>query len=205
MRFYGKWGHRLEKWRRITCEKGSWSTEKLKGFEQQLPADYAIKQVSCPAEVKGLIRMGDGLIDFPNYPTPQDFLDRGAGFIVDHNGGIVSGCTSYAVGGGKFDISVTTRREHQRRGLAQAVAARMILHCLQEGIEAVLGCAERSGRGTSARNLGTPAQDLTRHIVFSKSGSTGTARSWIVDDCKCRSDLQVATCVPRRIKRVDSE
>ena len=88
--------------------------------------------------------MGDGLVDFRNYPTPEDFLRRGIGFIVEHNGEIVSGCTSYAVGGGKFDISVTTRREHQRRGMAQAVAARMISYCPARGHRALLGCAERS-------------------------------------------------------------
>ena len=151
--FYGRWGHRLEKWRRITCKRGSWSIEKLKDFEHQLPSDYSIKQVSCPEEVKGLIQMGDGLVDFPNYPTPEDFLNRGIGFIIERNGEIVSGCTSYAVGGGKFDISVTTQQEYQRRGLAQAVAARMILYCLQEDIEPCWDAPSEAG-GNLGKKLG---------------------------------------------------
>ena len=151
--FYGRWGRRLEKWRRVTCKGGSWSLEKLKEFERRLPSDYMIKQVSCADEVKGLIRIGDGLIDFPNYPTPEDFLNEGVGFIIKRNEEIVSGCTSYAVGGGKFDISVRTVQDYQRKGLAQAVAARMILYCLQNGIEPCWDAPSEAG-GNLGRKLG---------------------------------------------------
>ena len=176
--FYGRWGHRLEKWRRITCERGVWSIDKLRGFERQLPADYSIRQVSCPEEVKGLIQMGDGLIDFPNYPTPEDFLNRGIGFIIERNGEIVSGCTAYAVGGGKFDISVTTRQEHQRRGLAQAVAARMILYCLQEGIEPCWDAPSEAG-GNLGKKLGyTYARPYTAFRVL-KVREHWNSTSWM--------------------------
>ena len=176
--FYGRWGHRLEKWQRITCEKGFWSIETLRDFERQLPPDYSVKRVSCPEEVKGLIRMGDGLVDFPNYPTPEDFLKRGVGFIIECNGEIVSGCTSYTVGGGKFDISVTTRREHQRRGLAQAVAARMILYCLQEGIEPCWDAPSEAG-GNLGKKLGyTYARPYTAFRVL-KVREHWNSSSWM--------------------------
>ena len=176
--FYGRWGHRLEKWRRITCKHGSWNIEKLRYFERQLSADYSIRQVSCTEEVKGLIQMGDGLVDFPNYPTPEDFLNRGIGFIIERNGEIVSGCTSYAVGGGKFDISVTTRREYQRRGLAQAVAARMILYCLQEGIEPYWDAPSEAG-GNLGKKLGyTYARPYTAFRVL-KVREHWNSTSWM--------------------------
>ena len=176
--FYGKWGHRLEKWRRITCRGGSWSIEKLKDFERQLPSCHSIEQVSCPEEVKGLIQMGDGLIDFPNYPTPEDFLSRGVGFLVKRNGEIVSGCTSYAVGGGKFDISVRTRQECQRRGLAQAVAARMISFCMQEGIEPCWDAPSEAG-GNLGKKLGyTYAKPYTAFRVL-KVREHWNSTSWM--------------------------
>ena len=176
--FYGRWGHRLEKWRRITCRGGSWSIEKLKNLERQLPSGYSIKQVSCPAEAKRLIQMGDGLIDFPNYPTPEDFLRRGVGFIVEHNGEVVSGCTSYAVGGGKFDISVRTRQEYQRRGLAQTVAARMILYCLQEGIEPCWDAPSEAG-GNLGKKLGyTHAKSYTAYRIL-KVREHWNSTSWM--------------------------
>lgn len=133
--FYGVWGHRLEKWEKISFSPGDWDIGKLTAFTQKIGVGYAIKYVTSIDELKGLILMGDGLIDFRNYSTPGDFLHRGVAFIVTRNGEIVSGCTSYAVGGGKFDITVTTKREHQGRGLAKAVCACMILHCLKHDIE----------------------------------------------------------------------
>ncbi|MDE0299610.1 MAG: GNAT family N-acetyltransferase [Candidatus Poribacteria bacterium] len=176
--FYGRWGHRLEKWRRITCRGGSWRIETLRDFERRLPSGYTIKQVSCPEEVKGLIQMGDGLIDFPNYPTPEDFLDRGVGFFVERNGEIVSGCTSYAVGGGKSDISVRTRQEHQRRGLAQAVAARMILYCLQDDIEPCWDAPSEAG-GNLGKKLGyTYARPYTAFRVL-KVREHWNSTSWM--------------------------
>ena len=176
--FYGKWGHRLEKWQRITCRDGSWNIEALKDFERQLPPSYSIKQVSCPAEVKGLIQMGDGLIDFPNFPTPEDFLNRGIGFLIERNGEIVSGCTSYAVGGGRFDISVRTRQEYQRRGLAQAVAARMISYCLQEDIEPCWDAPSEAG-GNLGKKLGyTHAKLYTAYRVL-KVREHWNSTSWM--------------------------
>jgi len=44
-----------------------------------------------------------------------------------HQGRFVSGASSAAVGGGKFEIEIQTRSEFRRRGLARAVAAALIL------------------------------------------------------------------------------
>ena len=51
-------------------------------------------------------------------------------------GRFVSGASSAAVGGGKFEIEIQTRREFRCRGLARAVAAALILYGLEHGIEA---------------------------------------------------------------------
>ena len=176
--FHGMWGHRLEKWKRIAFGSGNWNVEKLTRLSQQLPLGYTIKPVTNSEEVKGLILMGDGLVDFRNYPSSEDFLNRGKAFIVESNGEIVSGCTSYAIGGRKFDISVTTRREHQQRGLAQAVAARLILHCLEHDIEPCWDAAHEVA-GILATKLGfTGSRPYTGYRVL-KVREHWNSSSWM--------------------------
>ena len=70
-----------------------------------------------------------------------------------HQGRFVSGASSAAVGGGKFEIEIQTRREFCRRGLARAVAAALILYCLEHGIEACWDAANEPS-ATLARQLG---------------------------------------------------
>jgi len=176
--FHGRWGHRLEKWRRTAFGPGEWDVKKLTRLTQQLPIGYTIKQVTSSEEVKSLILMGDGLVDFRNYPSPEDFLNRGIAFIAKSKTEIVSGCTSYAIGGGKFDISVTTRREHQRQGLAQAVAARMILHGLEHEIEPCWD-APHEVAGVLATKLGfTTARPYTAYRVL-KVREHWNSSSWM--------------------------
>ena len=126
------WGNQLAPWRRITFGGGNWNPETL---TQRLPEGYVLKRVTTSAEVEGLTGVVEWLVDRRNYPTPEDFLKRGVAFAIEFNGQIVSGCTSYTISGGKFELDIATRSEHQRRGLAKAVAARMILYCLEHDIE----------------------------------------------------------------------
>ena len=129
------WGNQLVPWKRIAFSPGDWNSKTLTALTQQLPEGYTLKQVTNATEVEGLTQVVDWLVDRRNYPTPENFLNRGVAFAVEFNGQIVSGCTSYAIGGGKFDLGIATRPEHQRRRLAQAVAARMILYCIEHDIE----------------------------------------------------------------------
>ena len=129
------WGNQLVPWKRIAFSTGDWNPKTLTVLTQQLPKGYTLKQVTTPTEIEGLTQVVDWLVDRRNYPTPADFLNRGVAFAVEFNGQIVSGCTSYAIGGGKFDLGIATRPEHQRRRLAQAVAARMVLYCIEHDIE----------------------------------------------------------------------
>ena len=129
------WGNQLVPWKRIAFGTGDWNPKTLTALTQWLPKGYTLKQVTTSTEVEGLTRVVDWLVDRRNYPTPEDFLNRGVAFAVEFKGQIVSGCTSYAIGGGKFDLGIATLPEHQRRRLAQAVAARMVLYCIEHDIE----------------------------------------------------------------------
>jgi len=75
-----------------------------------------------------------------------------------HQGTFVSGASAAAVGGGKFEIEIQTHRQFRRRGLARAVAAALILYCLEHGIEACWDAANE------------PSAALARQLGFHSTG-----------------------------------
>ena len=64
----------------------------------------------------------------------SDFLERGLGFVVTHNGMLVAGASSYAACDRAIEIEIDTRPDFRRLGLASACGARLILECLTRGI-----------------------------------------------------------------------
>ena len=77
---------------------------------------------------------------------------------IVHQGKFVSDVSSAAVGGRKFEIEIQTHRQFRRRGLARAVAAALILHGLEHGIEACWDAANE------------PSAALARQLGFRSTG-----------------------------------
>jgi GNAT superfamily N-acetyltransferase len=64
----------------------------------------------------------------------QDYSKRGIGVAVIHRGELVSGASSYIIYDGGIEIEIDTKPEYQRKGLALACGARLILECLRRGL-----------------------------------------------------------------------
>ena len=77
---------------------------------------------------------------------------------VLHQGRFVSGASSAAIGGGKFEIEIQTQPQFRRRGLARAVAAALILYGLEHGMEACWDAANE------------PSSALARQLGFHPTG-----------------------------------
>ena len=69
-----------------------------------------------------------------NFLSKEDFLSRGLGFCVLHDGEIVGGASSYTIYTGGIEIDVAVRDDHQRKGLATACSAYLILECLDRSL-----------------------------------------------------------------------
>jgi GNAT superfamily N-acetyltransferase len=72
---------------------------------------------------------------FENFHSLDDFLARGIGFCMVHDGMIVSAATSMARSNRAIDIEIKTVPALRRRGLGTATGARLVLECLERGIE----------------------------------------------------------------------
>lgn len=64
------------------------------------------------------------------FPTYEDYQSKGLGYVILHQGEIVSGASSYTVYNSGIKIEIDTRDDYRRKGLALICASRLILECL---------------------------------------------------------------------------
>lgn len=69
-----------------------------------------------------------------NFFSKEDYIKRGLGRIIIHNGNIVSGASSYTRYNEGIEIEIATREDYRNKGLAQAVGAALILACRERGL-----------------------------------------------------------------------
>ena len=91
-----------------------------------------------------------------NFDSPDDFIARGFGFCLLHGDQIASVATTFAICRKGIEIQINTREEHQRKGLATAVAAHLILHSLEQGLDPNWDGANESSVGLATKLGYTP-------------------------------------------------
>ena len=126
----------------ITIERFAFSGEHLdrdhlNHLVEQLPDGYHIRRIDL--NLARQIDSDSTLISedhVRNFNNPQDFVSRGIGFVVLYGGKIVSGASSYAICSKGIEIQVNTNTAYRQRGLATAVSAALLTHCLEHNIDA---------------------------------------------------------------------
>jgi len=146
----------LTVYRREAFQAEQFDVDKLRGFSQTLPGGFELRQVRLE-EVAQFATDLERALTY-NFRTHQEFITRGVGMGILHQGRFVAGVSSAAVGGGKFEIEIQTHPQFRRRGLARAVAAALILYCLEHGIEACWDAANE------------PSSALARQLGFHSTG-----------------------------------
>jgi GNAT superfamily N-acetyltransferase len=90
------------------------------------------------------------------FGSPQDFIERGFGFCLLHGDQMASVATTFAICSKGIEIQINTRKEHQRKGLATVVAAHLILHSLENGLDPNWDAANESSVGLATKLGYTP-------------------------------------------------
>lgn len=117
--------------------------EKLQSFVDALPEGYEIKRID--SGIYDLILSADDddleyLIG--DFETKEAFLEKGRGFAVLKDGKVVAGASSeYCYRFGGIEVEIDTVHRERRKGLASAVGAKLILSCLDDGLEPVWDAA----------------------------------------------------------------
>jgi len=126
------WDEQLAMRTRVAFRPGRWDRERLRGFIDALPAAFTLKRITAACAPR-FGELADSLVY--NFASLQDFVARGAGFGVEHEGRFVSGCSSFALSSRSLEFEIQTHPDFRRRGLASAAAAAMIEHCVERGLE----------------------------------------------------------------------
>lgn len=127
------WGERLATRTRVAFSSpGAWDRARLRGFIDALPAGFEPRRITLDSAAR-FAELADSLVY--NFPSLEEFIARGAGFGVEHDGRFVSGCASFAVSSHSLEFEIQTHSDFRRRGLALAAASTMIEHCLDSGLE----------------------------------------------------------------------
>ena len=114
-------------------EPENFRQDRLIHFTRSLPHGFAIHPIG--REIYFTLMEGEWAWDLRGcFADASDFLERGLGFVVTHNGMLVAGASSYAACDGAIEIEIDTRPDFRRLGLASACGARLILECLTRGI-----------------------------------------------------------------------
>ena len=117
--------------------------EKLQSFVDALPEGYEIRRID--SETYDLIlAANDADLEYliGDFETKEAFLEKGRGFAVLKDGSVVAGASSeYCYRFGGIEVEIDTVHKERRKGLASAVGAKLILSCLDDGLEPVWDAA----------------------------------------------------------------
>jgi len=141
---------------REAFQADKFDVDKLRQFCQALPSGFELRQVRLEEVPQFATDLAPALVY--NFRSPEEFMSRGIGLGILHQGMFVSGASSAAVGGGRVEIEIQTHRQFRRRGLARAIAAALILYCLEHGLEPCWDAANE------------PSSALARQLGFHSTG-----------------------------------
>lgn len=100
---------------------------------RRLPDGFTVARVG----IDEAARLGPDLEPhgMQTFSNAEDLVTRGIGFCArSAEGAIACVASSYAVCTGRIELAIATHPEFRRLGLARAVSARLMLHCLERGI-----------------------------------------------------------------------
>jgi hypothetical protein len=126
------WGERLVSHTRTVFRPGQWDLGELDKRAKDLPEGFTMKRIEA-GDIERYVELEDSFVY--NFASHEEFLAKGVGFGIEHEGRFVSGCSSFAIGPRKLEFEIQTHADYRRRNLAFAVASRMIAHCLNAGLE----------------------------------------------------------------------
>jgi hypothetical protein len=135
-------------------------TTHLQKLASRIPDGYRLEQMDLNMAKQLAAEKSDFASDhMGNFDSPEDFIARGFGFCVLAGDEIVSAATTFVICEKGIEIQINTREQHRRKGLATNVAARLMLHSLQNGLDPNWD-AENTKSARLAEKLGYSPQGL---------------------------------------------
>jgi hypothetical protein len=141
---------KIEVYEREAFQAKQFDVGQLSGFISGLPDGFKLRKVRLE-DVMKFKELSPALL--ASYTSPEEFIEKGVGMGIYHEGRYISGASSSPLGGGKLEFEIQTHKQFRRHGFARIVASALILYCLENGIEPCWDAANEPS-ATLARQLG---------------------------------------------------
>lgn len=124
-------GHHLKHMQGITFSPESLNLKHLRNLQKRIPSNCQIQRVdiSLASQLRN-----EGLSSFPGFSSLADFAERGIGFCATIEGHIISHAVSLMQCREGIHIGIETHPDFRNKGFATVVAAKLLVHCLGQGI-----------------------------------------------------------------------
>src|SRR5262249_15419903 len=99
----------LAVYHREAFQAEQFDVDTLRRFCQALPSGFELRQVHLEEVAQFATDLAPALVY--NFRSPEEFITRGVGLGILHQGMFVSGASSAAVGGGRVEIETQTHRQ----------------------------------------------------------------------------------------------
>lgn len=117
----------------IKKEPDVFDREKLRKIAENLPEGCRLRPID--EEIYRYARGTGWCRDWVGaYPDYETYRRLGFGFVLEKDGEIAAGVSSYTVYREGVEIEIDTHADHRRKGYASVCAARMILEALDRGL-----------------------------------------------------------------------
>src|SRR6266498_4614590 len=123
---------KIEVYQREAFQAEQFDINQLRRFISKLPVGFELRKISLE-DITKFTELSPALIG--SYASAEEFIAKGIGMGIFHEGNFISGASSSPLGGGKLEFEIQTHNQFRRRGFARIVAAALILYCLENGIE----------------------------------------------------------------------
>ena len=124
----------IEKFQRYRFKKNPEHLDRahIEDLMSSLPKGYEIMKVDKNiAQSSSFNELSE---DFTSqFDSIDDFINRGIGYAILHEGKVVSAATSFSIYDEGIEIEVASHSDHRRKGLATIVASALILDCIERG------------------------------------------------------------------------
>lgn len=104
----------------------------LTGLLANLPGQYELKRIDSEIGNKPSLHELSEYFTC-NFESIDDFLKRGIGYAILHDGKVVCGATSFSIYDEGIEVEVGTHQDHRKKGLATIASAALLVDCLEQG------------------------------------------------------------------------
>lgn len=126
-------GCHLQPFTRFACSHETLDPSRLRTLAERVPDGFTVRRMDAALALRAEAEVDNWLL--VGYDTPADLVADGLCWCALVDDRPVSAATSIGTCGRGIEIEIATVPQFQRRGLARAVAARLILDCLERGLE----------------------------------------------------------------------